>query len=143
MAGKFQTSKDEEEGSSIQTPQRGGFRGGRFNARGRGRNREVKCYTCGEIGHMSWEFPENKTTSHRNANIVEAHEEFDEEAEMNNPTEEGESLMMKIFLVKTEKKVHEPTQRKSRFRNKCKSQGKCCKMVFIVVVQIIWPLLIW
>ena len=48
---------------------------------------------------------------------------------MNNPPEEGESLMLKIFLVKTEKKVHEPAERKSVFRTKCKSQGKCCKMV--------------
>ena len=48
---------------------------------------------------------------------------------MNNPPEEGESLMMKRVLVKIEKKVHEPTQRKSLFRTKCKSQGKCCKMV--------------
>ena len=47
--GKFHTSKDEVEGSSSHTPQRGGFRGGR----GRGRNIEVKFYTCGEIWHMS------------------------------------------------------------------------------------------
>ena len=37
--------------------------------------------------------------------------------------------MLKRFLVKTEKKVHEPTQRKSMFRTKWKSQGKCCNMV--------------
>ena len=37
--------------------------------------------------------------------------------------------MLKRVLVKTEKKVHEPAQRKSLFRTKCKSQGKCCKMV--------------
>ena len=37
--------------------------------------------------------------------------------------------MMKRVLVKTEKKVHELAQRKSLFRTKCKSQGKCCKMV--------------
>ena len=48
---------------------------------------------------------------------------------MNNPLEEGESLMMKRVLVKTEKKAHEPSQRKSLFKTKCKSQGKCCKMV--------------
>ena len=28
-----------------------------------------------------------------------------------------------------EKKVHEPSQRKSRFKTKCKSQDKCCKVV--------------
>ena len=63
------TPKDETEGSSNQVNQRGGFKGGR----GRGRNIEVKCYTCGEIGHMSWECPRNKPVAQRNANIVEAH----------------------------------------------------------------------
>ena len=48
---------------------------------------------------------------------------------MNNPLKEGESLMMKIVLVKIETKVHEPTKRHSLLRTKCKSQGKCCKMV--------------
>ena len=75
------------------------------------------------------ECPKNKPTAHRNADIAEAHEESNEEVEMNNPPEEGESLMMKRVLVKTEKEVHEPSQRKSLFRTKCKSQGKCCNMV--------------
>ena len=49
----------------------------------------MKCYICGEIGHLSWEFPKNKPTAHRNANIVEAREESNEEVEeVNNPTEE-------------------------------------------------------
>ena len=48
---------------------------------------------------------------------------------MNNPLKEGESLMLKRFLVKSEKQVHEPAQRKLFFRTRCKSQGKCCKMV--------------
>ena len=44
------TSKDEAESSSnsSQSFQRGGFKGGR----GRSRNREVRCYTCGEIEHV-------------------------------------------------------------------------------------------
>ena len=37
--------------------------------------------------------------------------------------------MLKRVLVKTEKQVHEPIQRKSMFKTRCKSQGKCCKMV--------------
>ena len=37
--------------------------------------------------------------------------------------------MLKRVLVKTEKHVHEPVQRKSLFSLRCKSQGKCCKMV--------------
>ena len=73
---------------------------------------------------MSWEFPRNKDATRRNVNIIEAHEESSEEEEVNNPPEEGEFHMMKRVLVKTEKKVHEPAQRKSLFRTKCKSQGK-------------------
>ena len=78
---------------------------------------------------MSWDFPKIKPIAQRNENIVDDHEESNEEEEMNNPTEEGESCMMKRFLVKTEKEVHEPTHRKSLFQTKCNSQGKCCKMV--------------
>ena len=48
---------------------------------------------------------------------------------MNNPLEEGESLMLKRVLVKSKKQVHEPAQRKNLSRTRCKSQGKCCKMV--------------
>ena len=69
--------------------------GGRFNARGRNRNLEVKCYTCGENGHMSWECPRNKTAAKMNENIAKAHEECGEEENVNNPHEEGEYLMLK------------------------------------------------
>ena len=48
---------------------------------------------------------------------------------MNNPPEEREYFMLKRVLVKSEKQVHEPAQRKSFFKTRCKSQGKCCKMV--------------
>ena len=37
--------------------------------------------------------------------------------------------MLKRVLVNIEKQVHELVQRKSLFRTRCKSQGKCCKMV--------------
>ena len=37
--------------------------------------------------------------------------------------------MLRRVLVKSYKQVHEPTQRKSLFKTRCKSQGKCCKMV--------------
>ena len=37
--------------------------------------------------------------------------------------------MMKRVLVKTEKEVHELAKRKSLFRTKCKSQGKCCDVI--------------
>ena len=62
-------------------------------------------------------------------NVAEDREETKEETEVNNPLEDGEALMLKRVLVNTEKQVHEPVQRKSLFRTRCKSQGKCCKMV--------------
>ena len=51
---------------------------------------------------MSWECPRNKIATQRNANIVEAHENSSEEEEVNNPPEEGESLMLKRVLVDRE-----------------------------------------
>jgi len=51
---------------------------------------------------MSWECPRNKPTSHRNEKIAKDHEESSEEAEVNNPPEEGESLMLKRVLVDRE-----------------------------------------
>ena len=70
------TSKDEAEISSSrsQSFKRGVFRGGR----GRGRNIEVKCYTCGEIGHMSWDCSRNKSTCQINVNVAKAQEESKE-----------------------------------------------------------------
>ena len=66
-------SKDEAKSSSssIQSFQRGEFRGGR----GRGRNRELRCYTCGEVGQMSWDYPRIKSTGQRNVNVAEAQED--------------------------------------------------------------------
>ena len=49
--------------------------------------------------------------------------------EIEEPHEAGESLMMKSVLVKEEKEVHEPTQRKNPFRTMCRSKGKCCKLI--------------
>ena len=86
----------------------------------------MRCYTYVETRHMSWDCPRNKYTGQRNVNVVEAQEESKEEIEVDNPLEDGEDLMLKWVLVKTEKKAHEPTQRKSLFRTRYKSQGKCC-----------------
>ena len=78
---------------------------------------------------MSWNCPRNQSSSQRNVNVAEAQVESKEETKMNNPPKEGESLMLKRVLVKSEKQVHEPAQRRILFRTRCKSQGKCCKMV--------------
>ena len=61
------TFKDGVEGFGSQSSQRGGFRGGR----GRGKNIEVKCYACGEIGHMSQNCLENHSLGQRNVNVAQ------------------------------------------------------------------------
>ena len=65
--GRTSTDETESSRSSSQSFQRGG--------RWRGRNIEVRCYTCGEIGHMSWDYPRNKSTCQRNVNVTETQEE--------------------------------------------------------------------
>lgn len=49
--------------SSSRSPQMGESSRGRFAPRGRGRGRDVRCYTCGEWGHMSRDCPRNKLAS--------------------------------------------------------------------------------
>ena len=45
----------------------------------------------------------NKSTGQIKVNVTESQEESKEETKVNNPPEDGESLMLKIFLVKIEK----------------------------------------
>jgi hypothetical protein len=78
---------------------------------------------------MSWDCPKNKSTNQRNVNVAEAKEEPNNAVGKEEPLEVGESLMLKRVLVKEEKEISEPTQRKSLFRTVCKSKGKCCKVV--------------
>jgi hypothetical protein len=75
--GRFQTPRDEG-GSSSSSSQslREESRGRNFFSRGRGRGGgEIRCYTCGKTGHMSWDCLENKPASQRNVNIAEDKEE--------------------------------------------------------------------
>ena len=37
--------------------------------------------------------------------------------------------MLRRTLLKTEKEIEEPTQRKNLFRTTCKSKAKCCKVI--------------
>ena len=56
---------------------------------------------------MSREFPKNKNATKRNDNIVEAHENSNEESKKDNPPGEVECVVMKSVLVNTGKKVYE------------------------------------
>ena len=109
--GKFLVQKEEAE-SSIQQeqPQRGrDFRGRRSFQRGRGRDRnhEVRCYTCGKTGHMSWDCPEGDARQ-GNVQIAQVENEQrvpDDHVEV---LEVGEALLMRRNLLKPSKELHEP-----------------------------------
>jgi hypothetical protein len=96
--GAFHTPRDE--GGSPNS--RGGESRGRiFFPRGRDRGgREIKCYTCGNIGHMSWDCPKNKSAGQRNANVAETKEEIVNTNTKEEVLEVGESLLMNRVLLK-------------------------------------------
>eukprot|EP00253_Pinus_taeda_P001707 PITA_01707 len=102
---------------------------GRFSPRGRGQGRDVWCYTCGEWGHVLWDCPHNKPTSQRNAYVAEVKPEPPRLMEKEEPPEVGESLLLRRTLLKTEKEIEKPTQRKNSFRIIRKSKSKCCKVI--------------
>eukprot|EP00253_Pinus_taeda_P007387 PITA_07387 len=126
---RFQQHQNEERSSSSIPPQRGDFNRGIFAPRGRCRGRDIRCYTCGEWGHGPWDCPHNKTRSQRNVNVAEAKEEKPQITDKEESLEVGESLLLKMELLKAEKETKEPAQRKSLFRTTCKSKGKCCKVI--------------
>ena len=73
---RFQHSQNEARGSSSRPPQRGDSGRGRFVPRGRGRGREIWCFTCGEWGHGSGDCPHNKSTTQRNVNVTKKRRKF-------------------------------------------------------------------
>eukprot|EP00253_Pinus_taeda_P018811 PITA_18811 len=91
--------------SSNRSPQMGESSRGRFTARGRGRGRDVRCYTCGEWGHMTRDCPHNKSVSQRGANVAEAKPEPPRLVEKEEPLEEGESLLLRRNLLRSEKEI--------------------------------------
>jgi len=78
---------------------------------------------------MSWDCPHNKSASQRGSNVTEAEPEPPRLVEKEEPPEEGESLLLRRTLLRLEKEIGEPAQRKNLFRTTCKSKGKCCKVI--------------
>ena len=122
--GREQQQKDETSSSNekIQFDMNNDNRGGRNASRGRGRGGQVRCYTCGKLGHMSWDFLEN-VARQRGAKIMQVEPEAPKELEVaGNYPKQGEALLLK-------KVISESVQRRSLFKTVCKDEGKCCKLI--------------
>ena len=58
----------------------------------------MKCYTCGKLGHMSWDCLEN-VTRQRGAQVVQDEPEAPKELEVaKNYPEQGETLLMRKVI---------------------------------------------
>ena len=104
--GKEQQQKGEASSSNQQVhPKRNNENiGGRNYSRGRGRGRggPVRCYTCGQLGHKSWDCPEN-VSRQRGAQVVHAEIESPKELEIvGNFPEEGEALIFRKVDVEVD-----------------------------------------
>eukprot|EP00253_Pinus_taeda_P012339 PITA_12339 len=129
LESKVQPSQNEAGSASNRAPQRGGFGRGKFVPRGRGRGRDVRCFACGEWGHVQWDCPHQRSANQRNVNVAEAKEEIPQPEAKEEPPEDGESLLLKRVLLEGAKEAKELVQRRTLFRTVCKSKGKCCKLV--------------
>ena len=129
--GGSTTPREGASSSSTQHAPTGGDARGRGSfSRGRG-GRELRCYKCNKLGHRAFECPESAETKQRNAIVAPAKGEMPVAAvaEEENTPERGESLVVNKVLLKPEKEMAEPPQRKTLFRTVCKVQGKCCQMI--------------
>ena len=89
---------------------------------GRGRSGQVRCYTCGHLGHMSWDCLEN-VTRQIGSQVVQVEPEAPKELELVvNYPEQGETLLMR-------KVIGESVQRRSMFKIVCKIEGNCCNLI--------------
>jgi hypothetical protein len=84
----------------------------------------VKCFTCGKVGHKSYECPE-KNKEGGETHIVEAQRRNVEVED----AEGGRSLMMRKVLLTPEKEVESLVQRNNLFRTACKNKDRVCKVI--------------
>ena len=58
----------------------------------------MRCYTCGNLGHMSWDCPEN-VSKERGAQVVQFELEAPKELEVSeNYPKQGEALLMREVI---------------------------------------------
>ena len=101
-----------------------------YNSKG-GNNSQVQCFTCGEIGHTSFTYPQ------RRVNLAEVEEElepvyddYDEELEeVDVHPAQGESLVVRRVMTTTVKDEEEDWRRRSIFRTCVVCGDKLCDLV--------------
>ncbi|WVZ80346.1 hypothetical protein U9M48_027830 [Paspalum notatum var. saurae] len=108
-------------------------------AKGRGKRNQnvVKCYKCGEEGHVSSNCPRRKvvnTTRYESEvdeyddnNDGDSEQEIEEEQDL--CEEEGEEVVCVIQRLLCSTPQPDNTQRKKIFGSKCTVNGKVCKLV--------------
>ena len=58
----------------------------------------MRCYTCGQLGHMSWDYLET-VSRHRGAQVVQVEPEAPKELEVDeNYLEKGKALLMRKVI---------------------------------------------
>ena len=90
---------------------------GRSYHRGRGRGKEslYQCYRCKNIGHRSYEFPDNENVGQRGNYVAQGKQAEAQAPMVENAPEVEEALLMNKVLLKPEKEVVESSQRKALF----------------------------
>jgi hypothetical protein len=84
----------------------------------------IKCFTCGNNGHKSYEHPDKNKESGETHIIKEQRQNVEAEDD-----EGGRSLMMRKFLLTPEKEVESPIHRNRLFRTACKTKDMVCKVI--------------
>jgi hypothetical protein len=92
--------------------------------KGRRRGGVIKCFTCGKVGHKSYECPDKKKEEGE-THIVEAQRRNVEAKDV----EGGRSLMMRKALLTPEKEVESLVQRNKLFRTTCKTKDRVSKVI--------------
>ena len=92
----------------------------------------IKCYRCGEEGHVSNKCPQRKsvnTTLHNDSDeeVEEFESESDDEPEL--CEEEGEEVVCVVKRLLCSTMQPEETQRKKIFESKCTVNGKVCRLI--------------